>query len=191
MSNLGDDEDNPPLERPSYPGFSDPEEQTKPDLKSPLPQRTTLTPADAERMMVRKALEASAAATEAFTQLLPTLATKDDVSELRDLIGSISERVGSIDVGLKVCFDEISELRRDMRRGFDDVKTWLFDDERSIAQRVGLLSEQMDSVIPMAAAAKEAVHRIESVTTRTYDQVVHGPKVVTDDDKTTAAEAGE
>jgi hypothetical protein len=186
---IGDGEDNPPLERPSYPGFSDSDEETKPDIRSPLPQCTTLSPEDADRLMVRKALEASASATEALTALLPTLATKDDIAALHERLDELTRRVGGLDAGVGAMGDELAKQDRDLKQGFADVRTMLLD---GIAKDVGFLRTHMDSVIPMANDAKQAMHRLEKVTKSTFTHLVHGPGAETESDEQHAtAEAGQ
>jgi len=137
-------EDDPPLvephERPSYPGFSGPDEITQTELRSPLrpAKRTTLSPEDADRLMVRKALEASANATEALNKLLPQLATKHDVEQLTAGIKlAIAAAEGAAEA--------VDQLRA-------DVRLWLFGDEH----RTGL-SQQVEGTFELAKTTYDGV----------------------------------
>lgn len=155
---LSDTEDGPPNAQPprSYPEHSE-------TLPPPPPGKVTMSPADADRIMVQQALLRVADSTERVEALLETLATKADFRAL--------------DLGIGMANRGIDELRQEMRQNVEDVKLWLFGD----ADRAGL-AQAIDANTKLAhdalIAARSVAGRNEETTklaSTLYDAITHGP----------------
>jgi len=155
------------------------EEQTRPDIKSPLPQKLDtkqtqrLTPEqreELERQVYAHEHKRLAEALEMITATLPKLATKAELE-------FIKEKLESFDAGIRGNSSVIEAVGQQVSRLGNDIRTWLFGDaERDgLGQEVGALRDRVDSALgaitklpPRLAAIEARQTSAEDRQTRTH-----------------------
>ena len=124
-------------------------------VETPVPQRTTLSPQDADRLMVQQALLRVATYGDVLERIEKKLDEQVVKSEAFDRgIGALIRANERLDV-------KLDRLRADLQ-------LWLFGDSHrnGIAQEVGLARVRIDSLFPMV---EKAIRGIE----QTYDAALN------------------
>jgi hypothetical protein len=192
---LSDDEDSQPNVRPRQypehgptlppPEFAAPDEPTRPDIRSPLPQRPTLKLTAEQQQEIERQVYAHehkrlAEALENIARVLPTLATKSDVATL--------------DAGLKGAMAVSEAVGEQVTRLEGQLKLWLFGDDMrpGVAQGIDATSKlandaltEAKGALHEAGLAAQSAREALRLNRLVYDKVMH-PQA---DDEQLAAEA--
>jgi hypothetical protein len=138
VSAVGDPEDSRPLERPRTLNHANP--TFPPDPPIPVEARKTLTPEEANQAVMSAALMRFSEAVESFTQILPTLATKEQLAEL-------TSKVSALDAGLRM----LSAGQEEIARNVLDIKAAI-EGEGGIIQKLDGLEHLGKSAYDLAAS---------------------------------------
>lgn len=112
-------------------------------VETPVPQRATLTPQEADRLMVQQAL-------------LRVATYGDTLERIEAKLGKLAEVTDALDhgIGALIRADERMDRKLDQLRS--DLQLWLFGDthRHGIAQEVGFARVRVDSIFEMLTKAQ-------------------------------------